>query len=92
MKKSQIYLVLDVIVRVLLVNFSEIFFLVARCHSRVLQHLLLSLKQVVTTVNLTALSLTQLALVVNVASGLKNQLKAFFSKVPILFDVFSFTS
>ena len=45
MKKSQIYLVLDVIVRVLLMNFSEIFFLVARCHSRVLQRLLLSLKK-----------------------------------------------
>ena len=78
MKKSQFYLVLDVIVRVLLMNFSEIFFLVARCHSRVLKRLLLSLKEVVTTVNLTALGLTQLALVVHVASGLRNKLKAFF--------------
>ena len=78
MRKSQIYLALDVIVRVLLVNFSEIFFLVARCHSRVLQRLLLSLKKVVTTVNLTALGLTQLALVVHVASGLRDQLKVFF--------------
>ena len=71
MKKRQIYLVLDVIVRVLLVNFSEMFFLVAASHSRVLQRLLLPLKKIVTTVSLAALGVAQLALVVHVASGLE---------------------